>query len=550
MKVLLAKCPREFHSHFEENSESLALAYLASVLRQDNDVDILDASLLGLSLNETTNRILWGDYDLIGFTIADPTFIESTFKVVDILRKNGVKSHITIGGHTPTFHYKEVLEICPGLDSIVMYEGEGTISELVESLKREREWWKIKGLAYRNNNSIRCNPPRPLISNLDGLPFPVRDTLLFLLEHKKETGVVSMSGGRGCYMNCGFCSIKAFYTIPDGAPWRFRSNKNIVDEMEYVVKKYKVSEILFIDDVFAGPGNKNKKRITEFHDEVAKRNLKIMLSISERADNVNRELFGILRDTGVRQILLGVESATQEILEYFNKKITPKQVLNAVNILEDLNIDVTVSFINFTPISTLKHLRENLYFLVNLKLNILQGLLNRFQVYKGTPLGEKMFSSDKLLGNFPNFSYKTIDERVDIVYDIVQKTLGTFLSTAFELKKIERNLRMVLFQAEINNNFDEIRLLRNMKNLYRKMVTKIMEEASDIFKKIIDFAETKYVNDKNEVKRFTYEIRDISASSYENWLNMVNFFRDFNPILSLTSNGIIEKRKEEQNVRI
>ena len=308
MEVILAKCPRYYRSHFEENSESLALAYLAGALRRNGkDVNVLDGSLIGLSLSETINKILERNYDLVGFTIADPTFIESTFEVISVLRRNRIKSHITMGGHAPTFHYKEVLEMCPGLDSIVMYEGEGTIVQLVDALGQGKDWRAIKGFAYRSGNSIKCNPPRPLISDLDSLPFPARDTLPFLLEHKKETGVVSMSGGRGCYMNCGFCSIKAFYTIPEGPSWRFRSNKNIINEIEYLIRTYGVKEILFVDDVFVGPGEKNRRRIFQLADEIEKRRLEVMISISERVDNIEENLFKRLREVGLRQILLGVE---------------------------------------------------------------------------------------------------------------------------------------------------------------------------------------------------------------------------------------------------
>lgn len=538
MKILLIKCQRNYLSHFEENSESLALAYLAAILRQNSfEVDILDASLFGLTLNETIKIILKKEYRLIGFTIADPTFIESTFRVINILRQKGVKAHITIGGQTPTFHYKEILEMCAEINSVVMHEGEITIVELANALLYSKDWHCIMGIAYRNKNGfIKKNPPRPLISDLNCLPFPARDTILFLLEQKKDTGVVSMSGGRGCYMNCGFCSIKSFYSIPEGQSWRFRSYKNIIDEMEYLIDTYDITEILLVDDVFVGPGKKNIERIFKFADEIEKRKLNVMISISERVDNINRDLFKRLREIGLRQILLGIESGSQEILDYFNKGITLKQILKAIETLDDLNIDVTVSFINFTPITTLENLRENLSFFLNLKVNILQGLLNRFQIYSGTPIGDKLHKNGIVKGKFPNFSYVTPNKRVDIVYDIVQKSFGTFLAIAYELKKIERDLRIKLFKAEANKQLKEIKILNRERIRYKKLLNKIMEEATVLFRIIIDFVESKDTHDGGEIFKFTDEIQEISISAYKEWFQLMQFFRSFCPAMNSSIN--------------
>ncbi len=552
-KILLAKCPRYHHSHFEENCESLALGYLAAVLRQNgNEVDILDASLMGLSLNETIERILEKEYFLMGFTIADATFIDSTFETINALRRNGVKSHINMGGHTPTFQYREILEMCTGIDSITMYEGEGTIVELAESLRLGRDWHIIRSLAYRSDIGIKCNPPRPLISNLDVLPFPARDTLPFLLKNKKEIGVVSMSGGRGCYMNCGFCSIKAFYVAPEGPSCRFRSPKNIVDEMEYLVQTYGTKEILFVDDIFVGFGEKNKSRLFQLADEIEKKKPKVVHSISGRVDDIEEDLFKRLREVGVGQILLGIESSSQEILDYFNKGITPRQIQKAVEILQRLDIDITVSFINFTPITTLEQLRENINFFLDLKLNILQGLLNRFQIYLSTPLGEEMQKAGVIKGEFPNFSYSTPDKRVDLVYEIAQNSLGTFLSTAYELKKLERALRNKRFETEFEGQLEEFALSKKEKIRFEMLSNKIMEEAAEILLKIINFSESKETFNNEEIDKFTTEIKEISISTYKEWLGLIQFFRKISPAINtldfLNIQSQIELKKEVENV--
>jgi radical SAM superfamily enzyme YgiQ (UPF0313 family) len=526
MSVILIKCPRSCRSHFEENSESLALAYLGAALRQKGeDAEILDASLYGLSLDDIVEAILGNRYDLIGFTIADPTFIKSTMAVINALRQKGIKSHITMGGHTPTFHYKEVLEMCPGLDSVVMYEGENTIVELTQALSRKHDWHRINSLAYRGNSGIKCNPTRPLISNLDSLPFPVRDTVPFLLQHKPDAGVVSIAGGRGCYMNCGFCSIRAFYTVPKGSPWRVRSNENIVDEMEHLVQTYDIKELLFVDDVFVGPGKKNKDRILELADEIEDRKLKVMFSIGETVHNIEEDLFKRLKAVGVRHVLLGIESGSQEILDYFNKGITIQEIQKAVEILKQLDIDIRVSFINFTPLTTIKQLKENVIFYLSLETNILQGLLNRLQPYGGTPLGEQLKQTGLVTGKFPNCSCILPDRKVNLTYEIARKSLGTFLATANELNKLERTLKIKTFDVETEGKTEEVDLLKMEKARYRQVMRKIMEEAAQILFDIVSFAETSDANNTKKIQRFTNDITETSLSTYREWLGLIEFFK-------------------------
>lgn len=528
MKTLLVKCPRAYTSHFKENSETLALGYLAAALRKKKyEVEILDAALLDLNVDKTIERILTKEYALIGFTIADPSYISSTFQVIKSLRAQGVIAHITIGGYTPTFNWKEVLETCPDIDSVVMYEGEETIVELATAINNQINWHGIKNLAYKKNGEFNANPSRPLIKDLDTLPFPSRDTLPYILEHTKETGRVSVYASRGCYCNCGFCSIRAFYDSPDRSRWRTRSVKNIADEIEYLVKQWGVIEILFVDDIFIGPGKKGIDRTLQFVDEIERRKLRVMFSISERVDNIKYDIFKILYYIGVRQILLGIEASTQETLNIFNKKTTVDQNEKAVILLHQLEIDVTISFINFSEHTTIEELRKNLSFLLGLKVNILQGLLNRFTIYYGTPMAREMAKHGKIKGAFPDYTYEFKDKCVDIVYYIVKNSLGPFLSIAYELKRLERKLRLQIFNAQINGI--DISSFVESKKQFKFLEASIMKEASEIFNSILDFAEGQMPIIKNNIWNFRDYIAKLVQTKFVEWKNEINFLETFLP---------------------
>ncbi len=524
LRILLIKAPRGRYSYFREGSESLALGYLAAALRvRGHSVMIVDGQLEGLSVEQTLSRCTSEHYDLIGFTIADPSFIPSTFWLASAMREPDVHAHLTIGGYAPTFHFREVLQQCSALDSVVRYEGEESLCELAESIQLGRDWRNIPGLAYRNGNVVVCNEPRPLISDLNTLPFPVRDYVPFVKDQLPEFGVVSLSGSRGCYANCGFCSIRQFYREPGGPAYRLRSVKNVVDEIEVLVRTFGVDEFLLIDDIFTLPGEAGDERVADWHSELARRGLRVMLSISDRADHIRRPLYDALYEMGVRQIMIGVEATHPDILSYLNKKICLDDVRRAITVLNELGIDVTITYINFTPRTTIEILRENVDCLLSLNVNFLLGLLNRLQVYSGTPIAEEMIERGMVGGTFPDFCYRIPDDRVEVVYDVCRRCLSPFLEISYEIMKLERMFRVKSFRLESSAAGAD--LLAEGKELFKNTCRTIMEEGAEIFRSILDYAEK---NDRLQ-DGFVEDVGSRTWQQYDLWHRELLMIRDHSP---------------------
>ena len=106
--------------------------------------------------------------------------------------------------------------------------------------------------------------------------------------------------------------------------------------------------------------------------------------------------------------------------------------------LLDLGIEPVLSFMNFTPTTTLRHLRENLRFFPRFGTNILHSLLNRYQVFAGTPLADELRSCGRLRGSFPTLGYTGVDKGAELAYGISQESLGAFLQAGDELKRLRR----------------------------------------------------------------------------------------------------------------
>lgn len=203
-----------------------------------------------------------------------------------------------------TFSGKELLEKYPHIDFAIQGEGEITFLELVEALDAKKNLSDVLGIVYRFGNKVVENKSRPLIDNLDMLPFPDRDQFE---QHNGKFQYVRLSTSRGCLGHCGFCSSFAG-RHQEGPRWRGRSPKNVVDEIEMLVKKYDFHTYDFVDSTFEDPGYKGKIRIEAIAREIINRNLDIFYNCCFRAENwseKDNDLLRLLVDSGLEKVNIG-----------------------------------------------------------------------------------------------------------------------------------------------------------------------------------------------------------------------------------------------------
>ena len=173
------------------------------------------------------------------------------------------------------------------------------------------------------------NPNRELIKDLDSLPWPARD----LLPMEKYSGTLvprkhpetQIMGMRGCPFKCAFCSSAIF-----GKTMRFRNPLNVVDEVEFLIKKYKIKSLYFYDDGL----NYNADWLNTICDEFIKRgiNKKIEWKGQVRVNSgfVNQEMLNKMRKAGCWILAWGIESGNQTVLNNIHKAITLKEIENAI----------------------------------------------------------------------------------------------------------------------------------------------------------------------------------------------------------------------------
>lgn len=351
----------------------LNLMYLAAALENVSiPVKIIDDDLYQAGFDKITNLASKIDPKVVGITATTAT-IKNALEYIKNIKKALPNTLTVIGGPHPTFMPYETLKSEKTLDAVVIGEGEETIVDIADNARKNLSG--IKGISYRNDDKIRKTPSRPLIKDLDSLPFPARHLVPF-----KSYELSSQAGGmitsRGCVFSCNYCSSSLIM----GKKFRTRSPENVVDELEELSYKYGLKEVAFLDDIFM----LNKKRAGMIADEIKRRDIDVSFIASSRVNNVDKRLLESLKDSGMSTLYCGVESGSQRVLDLMGKGITLKQAENAFKIAKNVGIDVVGSFILGYPGETVEEMNQTIDFSIKLDPDYCQySILTPFP---GTPI--------------------------------------------------------------------------------------------------------------------------------------------------------------------
>ena len=235
----------------------------------------------------------------------------------------------------------------PMLDFVLIGEYETTLCELVRRLDKGEDLRGCLGVIYREDGSVRAEPKRPVIEDLDSLPWPARQFLPMSNYHDEPGNIprpsVQMWASRGCPFGCVFCAWPQI--MYGNKKYRRRDVVKTVDEMEWLVREMGFQSVYFDDDTF----NVGKRRTIAFADEVKKRGLNVPWAIMARADTMDREMLEALKASGLHAVKYGVESATQEILDNCAKGLDIEKVRSAVKITHELGIKMHLTFMFGLP---------------------------------------------------------------------------------------------------------------------------------------------------------------------------------------------------------
>ncbi len=408
-----------------QDQGNLGMGYLSAVLqRRGHTVQMIEVRD---GAEKIAEQLLSRQPLVVGFSLIFQVFLPQFRKVASHLRAEGITSHFTIGGHFPSLCHDEVLKHFPELDSVVRYEGEETIVDLVDRLLSNRDWRETPGLAFLNGGQVTESEPRHLVQDLDSLPYPYRP---FEPQQMGGFPTLPLLASRGCARQCSFCSIHTFYRTAPGKVVRVRKPVNVVEEMQYLLEHHGVRVILFQDDDFPLWGPAGRRWADELVARMYDAGLvdRMIWKISCRAEYVEYELFRKLRDAGLFLVYMGIESGTEQGLKVLNKEMSVEENLAAVRTLKELELNVSYGFMLFDPSSTFESVRENLVFLKNITGDgRAAATFSRMMPYGGTPIRDALKNEGRLRGDLTRPDYDFLDLRLNEFYRLLSPTVRPWI---------------------------------------------------------------------------------------------------------------------------
>lgn len=330
MKICLINPPAQMNRRLWY---PIGIGYVASsLINAGFDVEIIDVIGENLSKNEFKERLSDSHADSFGIGGLIMAF-NNVVEIAEMI-KEAYPEVFIFAGNTVGYTIPEILLKNSAVEAIVMGEGEITTVNLMKAIEIEGKIEKVKGISYQDENGdIIYTPPQAPIENLDDLPYPAWD-LIPMNNYFENHGHRSypISTVRGCPFNCTFC-CKTFidYKV------RSRSPESIIEELMEVNKKFNIESIKFFDDLFLY----NKKRAIKFCELKEKSPLKDMeWSGSGRADSFDEELIVVLKKSNCVTLGFGFESesASQDILNIYNKRTTVDQLQKAADLFKKFRI--------------------------------------------------------------------------------------------------------------------------------------------------------------------------------------------------------------------
>jgi len=360
---------------------SVGIAILAAVLKRGgHEVELIDTTF-GMTDGEILSRVKRFDPGLVALSAMTANFPYAAH--VAGLIKDRFKLPTIIGGVHPTVAPEEA--ICKdGFDMVCISEGEEALLELTDSMENGDKNTTINNIWFKENGEVIKNGLRPLVKDLDSLPYADTDIYDYPRYLNSHNMVATFLSGRGCPHQCSYCinhtAIKLYKGL--GPFVRYRSVDNVLQEIKGVVNKYDIKRVELLDDTFT----LKKARVKEFC-KAFKETIGLPFHCNARVDNLTDEVCSDLARGGCRRISIGLESGDERLRkEVLNKNITNEQIIEGCRLIKKHGMELYTYNMIGIPTEKKKNIRNTIR--LNRKVRPDYMAVAIFTAYKGTGLYE------------------------------------------------------------------------------------------------------------------------------------------------------------------
>lgn len=423
------------------------LSYAAGLLELKHKIRLVDAPAWDWNIQKVLKDIKKFNPEIL-VVETSPTSLDNDIKISKEIKKEFEAPLVMVG--PPAFiHSEKMLEV---VDIVAQGEYVFTLREIADKMEGGGKIDDISGISFKKNRDIIHNPPRPSCTSeeLNKLPFVSKvykkhlNCYDYFLSYSLYP-VVQIFTGAGCPYQCTFCSWPHTFT---GRKYRVRSIENILDEMEWIENNMpEVKDIFFEDDTFTI----DKKRVVDFCREYLRRKLTIPWSCNARADTLDLKTMKEMEKANCRFLVVGFESANDEILKNIKKGFTVEQARTFVKNIKKTRLMLHADFIIGLPGETKKTIKNTERFIKWAKPEMLQ--VSVVSPFPGTELYKWLNEKGYLLTDNPN---NYLDE------DGHQKAIISYpnLTNKDIVKEVDRILKAFYFSPNY--------IFRLIKQIFRK----------------------------------------------------------------------------------
>lgn len=382
--------------------QPLGTLYVAAVLQQaGHEVRFINGAFL--SHEQVLAEIRQFAPRFIGLYSTTFGWKKAKKTAADLRALYGQEVFICAGGPYPIAMQEKCLEDGGTVfDAVVSGEGEFTSAEIIERLESGRGLEGVSGVLYREGEKIMTNPPRPLIDDLDSLPFPARELLGDSNKYipppatYKRKPVAVLMTSRGCNRRCIYC-FQIDKERKSGI--RYRSVENVLAEIEHCLSQgYR--EIKFIDDTLAA----DYDRAMSLAQGIKARRLDFTWFASACVNQVDRPLLQAFRDAGCWAILFGAESGVQKNLNTIRKGTTLEQIRKAVKAAQEVGLKVNTPFLFGIPGETFEEGLQTIDFAIDLNPDMAN--FHAITPFPGTYLYDNLEKYGTMSEELSDFTYQ------------------------------------------------------------------------------------------------------------------------------------------------
>lgn len=409
MNILLISPPIEGIKNITDKQVPLGPLYLgAALLKNNHEVkfyDIYNEQVIKAKIGEKfelynslssklESELKEFKPDFIGISVHYSGRFPGAIKVSKFFKQIYQNCPIVLGGIHPTIFAGEILNDFPSVDYVIIGEGEKSFLKLINAHNNNSEVERLDGVAYRRNNRVIVNKKKEFIQDIDSILPPAYE-LVNLEDYYYDTSAwnnpkglpincqIQLITSRSCPFQCPYCSM----FLVHGKKYRYRSPENVVDEIEYVYKKYNHRYFSFQDDNLTF----SKGRTILIFEEILRRNLNIQFDTPNglHINTLDKEALDLLVRAGLVKISLAIESGSDYIRNVvIGKNLKRDKIYEVFNLLKNYdNLLVNVFFVIGFPEETHKTLSET-YSMIK-KLQLKKATIHFAVPYPGTKLFEK-----------------------------------------------------------------------------------------------------------------------------------------------------------------